>query len=176
MKEKAEQRFWNLTKVGFMAVSILLAIVAGTAINVYLDVTYEPEIEVKVDTQQIDNMTAELRSMTNEMRNMTARLENASKTWHLSYVWDKWGDMMGPFHLHGEKAMVSWMPTESTIQPGQKAEFYNATSQTALGVFAVVGNATEIDLLNGGLLSEGWYYLHYGLVGTNKTVEVYLYY
>ncbi len=176
MMQKAEERFWNLTRVGFMAISILIAIVAGTAINVYLDVTYEPEIEVKVDTQQIDNMTAELRNMTNEMRNMTARLENATKTWHLSYVWDEWGDMMGPFHLHGEKAMVSWMPTEITIQAGAEAQFHYATNKTALNVFAPVGIATEFDLSNGGQLDEGWYYLYYGTVGTNKTVEVYLYY
>lgn len=99
------------------------------------------------------------------------------ETWHQSHVSDTTGDWMGPFLLTGEKASISWMMKEGTIQSGEQAELCYAQNSTCINAFVEVGVPTELNLLDGVPPDEGWYYLHYTpATGPLKTVEVYLYF
>jgi hypothetical protein len=93
-----------------------------------------------------------------------------------SYKGQSTGDWLGPFFLHGSRAVVSWMPTEGIIQPGEEAQLCYAENRTCLDVFLEVGKGREFDLRSGEPVAEGWYYLLYTrMTGTMKTYEVYLY-
>lgn len=152
MKEGAFVWFYRVYMTAIGTLSLITAVLFAThvvSVAVYPEVT-PPDVNVTVD-------------------------EDLLKSWHLSYSEEFDGDWLGPFQLTGERARVSWAPAESTGQPGQLAQFCHALDRACVNEYVEVGESREIVV--GGALAEGWYYLSYGsMTGSLKAIEVYLYY
>ncbi|MFQ6061029.1 MAG: hypothetical protein ACE5KV_07040 [Thermoplasmata archaeon] len=180
MKQRTERRIWESAKLTRGIISILIVLfVAGTTITIQ-NLAEELKVSAEVDTENLSNhltnLTAEQRNTTDRLDSIAWELENATKSWHLAYSGQTTGDWMGPFPIFGEEAIISWIPTEGTIQSGETAQFCYAQNRTCFGLYLQVGMIGTYDISNGGELNQGWYYLHYTpMTGTNKTIDVFLY-